>query len=79
MVAYHFIKNVDLIWGVNWGSDGGYCPVPFRLDILLKSPRSIWESTRDPSRSTLSLRNIYGLAPGLSGNDALGPDNQKIK
>jgi hypothetical protein len=44
-----------------------------------KRPRVIYKSTRGPSGGVLSLRKIYGLAPGLSGNDALGPDNQKIK
>jgi hypothetical protein len=56
-----FINNAYLIWGIDWGLDGGYRLIPFRLDVVLKSPRRIWESTRDPSRSTLSLGTFCAL------------------
>jgi hypothetical protein len=52
---------------------------PFGHAYLQESPSVSSISTCSLAHRVLSLGKIYGLAPRLSGNDALSPDNQKIK
>jgi hypothetical protein len=43
-------------------------PYPFGLDILLKSPREKYESTRHPRGVNMSLGRTSGFAPGVLCN-----------
>jgi hypothetical protein len=69
----------EQIWAVRFDRTAEKQRYPFGYVVLHKRPRRIWESTRDPLCSTLSLGNIYGLAPGFLCTHAPSPVNRKSR